>query len=189
MTDQDSVARLPIAASLSTGIPVSKYFRNLTLDNFMQNSSESISVADEFGDPAFDMLIDDCEVISKDELIARRCQVLSVGMNVTYRREELGEVYCNATAYSDEAQEAEDNTGHSADGLPTPCQSFESEEERLAREQEEKLAALGVTGFAKPVRTSIRRSIVLAKPASTQDTRTPITYDANTHHDSEYAFP
>ncbi|ERF68266.1 hypothetical protein EPUS_02722 [Endocarpon pusillum Z07020] len=183
MTDQDFVTRLPIAASLPAGTPVSKYFRNLTVEDLLRNSSESISGAKDVGDPAFDMLTDDCEVISKDELIAKRCQVFSVERDAVYRGEEPGELDCKKTAYSDEAQEAEDNIGYCAEGLPTPCQSFESEEERSAREQEEKLAALGVTGFAKPVRTSIRRSTA-PKPTSTQDTHTTITFDANTRHDT-----
>lgn len=189
MTDQDFVACLPIAASLPAGTPVSKYFRNLTLEDLLQNSSETISGANDVGDPAFDMLTDDCEVISKDELIARRCQVVSVERDAVYQGKELGELDWKRTAYSDEAQEAEDDIGHCTDGLPTPCQSFESEEERSVREQEEKLAALGVTGFAKPVRTSIRRSTVPAKPTSTQDTHTTITFDANTRHGPQYVFP
>lgn len=189
MTDQDFVARLPIASSLPAGTPVSKYFRYPTLEDFIQNTSESISGAEGFGDPAFGPLTDDCEVISKDELIAGRRQVISVGKDATCRSEELEKVSYKKTVYSDEAQEVEDNIGRCADGLPTPCQSSESEEERLAREQEEKLAALGVTGFAKPVRTSIRRSIVPEKAATTQDTHTSITYDASKHHGTQYVFP
>jgi hypothetical protein len=40
----------------------------------------------------------------------------------------------------------------------------ESEDQRLSREQEERLAALGVSGLPKPVQPSMRRTIAVTEP-------------------------
>ena len=163
MLDQDLVARLPIAASLPAGTPVSKYFRDLNVEDFLSNSVHDSRWEVEAEDPAFASFPDESEIISKDELIERRRKM---AFNIGQPRDEyeyLGEVYFPKSADSSGRRECEDVSG--ADGLPTPSQSHESEEERQAREQEEKLAALGVTGFAKPVRTSVVKSVVLATSA------------------------
>lgn len=169
MRDKDLVARLPIAASLPAGTPISKYFRNLNVDDFMRNSFDNVDCGNSVADPASVILTTEGEAISKDELIARRREVAAMAHNTTRESGEFTEDDLEQAATADEAKDFEDNGGRNADGLPTPCQSHESEEERQAREQEEKLAALGVTGFAKPLRTSIRRSTLLATSESSED--------------------
>ncbi len=171
MRDEDLVARLPIAASLPAGIPVSRYFRNLSAEDFMRNSFEGFEEGEDVVDSALAMPVEEGEAISKDELIARRREILATRENTAHGGEMFREYDLGESAYPDIAQESEDHLDPS-DGLPTPCQSQESEDERQAREQEERLAALGVTGFAKPVRTSVRRSIVPATPASSEDRET-----------------
>lgn len=166
------MARLPIAASLPAGTPVSKYFRNINVEDFMRTSSENVDGLKDVDDPALAMLNDECEVISKDELIARRREMVVIAEKGSHLSEEFVGNDPQESPCSDEAGEAGESSGHNADGLPTPCQSLESEEERQAREQEERLAALGVTGFAKPVRTSVRRSTVPSTPASSEDRET-----------------
>lgn len=162
MRDEDVVARLPIAASLPTGTPVSKYFRNLDVEIFMRNALEGIEESKEQEDPIMAKFTEERAGISKDELIARRQRLLELNEDAESNGEEFGDADIRKSASLEGDQEGEDPSGQIADGLPTPSQSQESEEERQIREQEEKLAALGVTGFAKPVRTSIRRSVVPA---------------------------
>lgn len=43
--------------------------------------------------------------------------------------------------------------------------TWETEDQRLSREQEERLAALGVSGLPKPVQPSVRRSIAVTEPS------------------------
>jgi hypothetical protein len=178
MRDEDLVARLPIAASVPAGTPVSKYFRNLNVEDFMQNSLDYFKGEIGVDDPAFAVLKDKCEAVSTEELIGRRQNIAVVAAKGNGGDEELQEHDLQESADSDEVREFEESCGHTGDGLPTPCQSQESEEERLAREQEEKLAALGVTGFAKPVRTSVRRSIIPATPAYSESQGTPAEYNS-----------
>jgi hypothetical protein len=180
MRDEDLVGRLPIAAILPAGVPVSKYFRNLDVEDFMRSSLEAISGNESIEDPVVALHQGDCALISKEELIAKRCELAAATEAANHEGEGYRDIVPNESADvddADDAREIEDNFGHSAEGLPTPCQSHESEEERQVREQEERLAALGVTGFAKPVRTSVRRPMVLATPAPLDDPDTLINCD------------
>jgi hypothetical protein len=177
MRDEDLVARLPIAASMPAGTPVSKYFRNLNVEDFMRNSLDDFKGEIGVDDPAFAVLKDRREAVSTEELIERRRNMAVVATKGIDGGEEPREHELKESADPDEVREFDESCGHTGDGLPTPSQSQESEEERLAREQEEKLAALGVTGFAKPVRTSVRRSIVPATPAYSESQVTLAEYD------------
>lgn len=189
MRDRDFVARLPIAASLPAGTPISKYFRNLDVEGFMQNSLDNLNVETDFNDPAFNMFTDESGSISQDELAMRRQKIVALVENANVRVEETQENDSREAASPDEARESEDHCGHNADGLPTPCQSQESEEERQAREQEERLAALGVTGFAKPVQASVLRSIVSSNPACPDGQETIIGPDSAPSLQAEYTCP
>jgi hypothetical protein len=160
MRDEDFVVRLPIAASVPAGTPVSKYFRDCNVEENMRPYSEKAIGEKADDDPAFAIFPDECELISQDELIARRRKMMVAAGTECNSGEDIGANDPQESSSSHDAEEAEESSGNNADGLPTPCQSLESEEERQAREQEEKLAALGVTGCAKPVRTSILRAIV-----------------------------
>lgn len=168
MKDDDLVARLPIAASLPAGTPVSRYFRDLNDEDFMQSFFEHSDEKDCADDPALRNLSDECECISKDELIARRQSMVTFVEDARHGDESRDDLL-QTSAKSEDPLESEECSGHIPDGLPTPFQSLESEEERQAREQEEKLAALGVTGFAKPVRTTVQRCIVPATSPTSED--------------------
>lgn len=183
MLDGDLVARLPIAASLPSGTPVSKYFRNLDVEEFLDCSVHSSGWKIGADDPALATFPDQVELVSKHELIERRrkmaCHVSQPGDD----NEDLGGEVCSPTsADPSDGSECEDVLG--ADALPTPSQSHESEEERQAREQEEKLAALGVTGFAKPVCTAVAKSVV---PATSPSPETRETQDRRDMRES-YGF-
>ena len=187
MTDQDHVVRLPIATSIPAGIPVSKYFRNLNDGDYGRNSiTENMVIED--NDPALAMFTDESETISKDELIFGHGRVSTVAKDVNCGDEGFNKNGIKELATSDDAQEFRDILGFSTDAPPTPCQSQESEEERQAREQEEKLAALGVTGVAKPVRTSVRCSKLPATSASSEDQDTLVARDVTAHHDAQCVF-
>lgn len=189
MRDQDLVPRLPIAASLPPGTPISRYFRNLNVEDFMRNSLDNSNAEIDFDDPAFTMFTDERGPISKDELIVRHQKIVPSVENTNDVVEEIQENGAREAASPDEARESEDHCGQNVDGLPTPCQSQESEEERQAREQEERLAALGVTGFAKPVRMSVLRSIVSSNPACQDDQETIIGPDSAPGLSAEYIHP
>jgi hypothetical protein len=175
MRDEDFVARLPIAASVAAGTSVSKYFRDCDVEDVMRNSfGNVVGEKDVDDDPAFAVFLDEFEVISKDELIARRREMMATTGTGRPSSEETRANEPHESPSSDEAGEAEESSGNTADGLPTPCQSLESEEERQAREQEERLAALGVTGCAKPVRTPVQRAMVPSTAASSDNKQTAI---------------
>ena len=169
MRDEDSVARLPIAASVAAGTPVSKCFRAGNVEDNMRQYFENAIGQKEDDDPAFAIFPDECELVSKDELIARRRKMMVAAGKGCNSSEEIGANDPPESPTLDEVGEAEESSGNNADGLPTPCQSLESEEERQAREQEERLAALGVTGCAKPVRTPTLRAIVPSTTASSDN--------------------
>lgn len=177
------MVRLPIAASVPAGTPVSKYFRNLNVEDFMRNYFTDSRVKED-GDPALAAFSDDFGAISKAELIARRGKMVLTEEDVGNGDEELDENVINESGTSDEVREFGDISSLNADVPPTPCQSQEPDEERQAREQEEKLAALGVTGFAKPVRTSVRRFVFSAAPASSEDPGTFLTSGFTPLHDA-----
>jgi hypothetical protein len=178
MRDEDLVARLPIAASLPAGIPVSKYFRNIHEEDFMLNFLESSIQSRGDNDPAFITIADECNAVSVDELIVRR-RKLAMADEANFGGVECRDEDAQGFSISDDPGDFEDLASETVDGLPTPSQSQESEEERQAREQEERLAALGVTGFAKPVQTSIRRSIVLATSTSSEHQALPSACSSN----------
>ena len=182
MRDEDLVARLPIATRLPAGTPVSKYFRNINVEAFMRNFFEDLNGSKDI-DPASATFTTKYETISKDELIARRRELVSItgnAGNAEYKGNNLDEL-----AQPDEARGFQDNSARTTDDLPTPCQSQESEEERQAQEQEAKLAALGVTGFPKPVWTLVRRSTVPATPASSEDHETLLACGLTSHHSAQ----
>ena len=177
MRDEDPVAWLPIAASVPLGTPVSKYFRDLESEEFNQNVLEYYRGSPAADDLALASFTDTCGLVSKDELIERRHKMALVANDQANNSEDFIEDFLQRVGNLDGARDFDDSGG--ADGLPTPSQSHEAEEERQAREQEEKLAALGVTGFAKPVRTSIRKSIVPATSAISENQELHDTCDSS----------
>lgn len=180
MRDEDPMFRLPIAASLPLGTPVSKYFRDLECEDFKQNFLECCRGRPGADDLALATFTDSCALISKDELIQRRRKMALTANNQANESEGFTEDYLQPVGSLDGARQIDDPS--SADGLPTPSQSHEAEEERQAREQEEKLAALGVTGFAKPVRTSFPKSKVPATSAISEDQEVQMACDSSPSH-------
>jgi hypothetical protein len=184
MKDEDFVARLPIAVSVPAGTSVSKYFRDCNVEDNMRPFSENTTGMKDDEDPAFAVFPDECEIVSKDELIARRRKIMVAAGKGCNSSGEVGANESPKSPSLDEAGEAEESSGNNADGLPTPCQSLESEEERQAREQEERLAALGVTGCAKPVRTPILRAIAPSTTASSGNKGTAMVYGFSAQNDT-----
>jgi hypothetical protein len=180
MRDGDIAVRLPIAASLPSGTPVSKYFRNLDAEDFMRNVVDHCRGRPDADVLALASFTDKSGTISKDDLIERRCKMALTANSPTKESEDYIDDSLQTLANASGVPEFEDSSG--ADGLPTPSQSHEAEEERQAREQEEKLAALGVTGLPKPVRTSIRKSIVPPPSAVSEDREAQDAYGSSPNH-------
>jgi hypothetical protein len=179
MEDEDIVTRLPIAATLPAGMPVSKYFRTLLEEEFMTNTSVVPGKDDEASDPIFASFAQDSVTVSKQELIARRRRKATT---VGKARVDIDESVPESTTKeicSEDVQDYDENAGDTADGLPTPSQSHESEEERLARVQEGKLAALGVTGFAKPIRALLGKSTVSNESVVPEEEENPAAHGWN----------
>jgi hypothetical protein len=61
--------------------------------------------------------------------------------------------------------EEEKHPTHSTETYRVYDMTQETEDQRLSREQEERLAALGVSGLPKPVQPSVRRSIAVIEPS------------------------
>lgn len=112
------------ANASSTGASLSKYIRDMREEDFLKNVQENSGWNMLKDDPVFAKIKANTATVTFDELIERRCQLV------------------RTFTEADEDSQEDDH----------PYQ--ETEEERLTREQEERLAALGVTGTAKPVRAS-----------------------------------
>ena len=167
MQDQDLVALLPAASSVPLGTPVSKYLRGAA-GRLPPSSPTDALEGSKLQDPALLTFIDRGQVIAKDELVSYHHTIASA-RRMSEDSDDLIQANALREDSSQEPREVEFETpSHIADGLPTPSNSLESEEERLNREQEERLAALGVTGFAKPVRKQAQRPVVLTTAISSE---------------------
>lgn len=203
--EADAVGRLPIAASLPIGVSVSKHFRDLHQERFERNVKQKAEWADVIDDPAFVEIQSDCDAISVSELVDRRNEMLALvesddeAEGSEYYSEPLeheNEHPCDLHEYSNAKSVllANDRKQVNApsclkEGLDLlrdhqlanelydlDQNSGETEHQRLAREQEERLAALGVTGFAKPVQPSVRRTVATTEPPAnnaTTDAKSP----------------
>lgn len=173
MSEMDAIGRLPIAAKLPPGISVSKYFRDLDNQKFELNVEEKEEYHVVNDDPIFRGIASECAAISIADLVVRRNELAAV-LEDSGDEEEDGEL---------DDIEAGDNDVHETEQYPETPNSLRSEEpeynspdtsrqieepetieERRAREQEEALAALGVTGSPKPVQPSVLRSVAIADP-------------------------
>lgn len=153
MKDNDEFKRLPTATSLPSEVPVSTYFRT---------SSGIQSPLQDDGDPATGGFTDSGELVAKEELASNQHNLAS-----RYREtSETPSVEGSLNEATASPPRAEKSSAPAADGIPTPSNSHESEEERLNREQEERLAALGVTGPPKPRRRSSRPKDISTSSAS-----------------------
>lgn len=126
MESLDPDNQTPAADVSSTSTSISKYIRAAGNDDFLGNVQESSEWSVLKDDPVFAKIKANTTTVTFSELIERRCQLMRIPED-----SEVNEV--------------------DADGGD---EIHETEQERLAREQEERLAALGVTGTAKPVKAS-----------------------------------
>ena len=166
MVEADAVGRLPIAASLAPGASVSKYFRNVDENAFQQNVQKANNLTALGGDPAFEEITLDCDTISVSELVERRKELAVMIDDSDLDTDDYDNDANSYEGNEDYDQRQEVSSADCKDGPETgpgdrlDRQSpVETEKERLGREQEERLAALGVSGFAKPVPPPIRRTV------------------------------
>jgi len=183
----EAIGRLPIAASLRPGVPVSKYFRDLDPEVFELNVREKQDWAEINDDPIFAEIKSDCDAISVTELVRR----LNDDTHVLPEPEDEGAASDHGDRPYVEGGKADERSRNNSRDRPRSAdreslhqgstslkqdiehyqqpvslieqQTRAIEEARLAREAEEqegRLAALGVTGFAKTHQLSVRRSAV-----------------------------
>lgn len=187
----DAIGRLPIAASLPAGVSISRYLRDVDQETFVLNIQQRYEWTEVSDDPAFAELPSDCDVISISELVSRRNKALApveyddegepVGSDYGAGSDGQGSDYRqDQREYSDygfpkshlqrknSSRNSEIGTPPYQDSAAQPDEVLSptpgTEEQRLAREQEERLAALGVTGVAKPVQPSMRRTVAVTDP-------------------------
>lgn len=128
----------------------SKFLRDVQDEGFLKSVQESSDWETLKGDPVFAKIKANTATVTFNELIERRCHLV----RAIAEAEEDGQQY-------DVDEDQEINQHHQ-----------ETEGERLTREQEERLAALGVTGPAKPVKVSPTDvPIETPSPAATLVTR------------------
>lgn len=110
----------------------SKYVQDVQDDEFLKSVQESSKWVLLKDDPVFAKIKANTPTITFNELIQRRCNLIRA----------LAEAREN------------DRDGYDSEDQEVDQEHEETEEERLTREQEERFAALGVTGAAKPVKVS-----------------------------------
>lgn len=191
----DAIGRLPIAASLPPGVPVSMYFRDLDERHFEQNVREKAEWKDICNDPAFAEISSNCDALSVSELIQRRqdealvvdgfdaeAEASDYDVDVRDRytddeRQTRQRSYSNEsiTPFDSKPSISRERSGTANSGRQTQSTSStdnershhaagETQDQRLSREQEERLAALGVSGVPKPVQPSRRRTVAVPQP-------------------------
>jgi hypothetical protein len=162
----DKIGHLPVAATLKEGSSVSKYFEEPQEESFLQNVRESTYWADMASDPVFLTISIDCDYVLIGDLVQRRKELSSLDRNMDLESEE-GELqetdeYQGPSEYTQDAYEeypTEFENHENVDNISYEQvpQSFEGKEEaKTSMTTEEKLAALGVTGMAKPVHRPAR---------------------------------
>ena len=124
-----------VCASLNSA-SLSKHIRDVQSEDFLKNVQESSDWDLLKDDPVFAKIKANTATVTFKELVERRRYMLRA---LTAAEEDYKED-------SEEIDEEDDSQIHQ--------HQQETEEQRLTREQEERLAALGVTGTAKPVKAS-----------------------------------
>ena len=191
----DAIGRLPIAASLPSGVSISLYFRDIDEQEFERNVQEKPEWSEIRHDPAFAEIASDCGAIPVSELINRRhheALVLDGSDNEAAESEYEADLrnqhsederrvrersYSETSVTADRAKspvptslsqssytQKSKHTSHSDKKEQAHATTQEMEDQRLWKEQEERLAALGVSGLPKPVQPSMRRTVTVTEP-------------------------
>lgn len=146
----DEPEPIPKAVDGVSNIPVSRYIKDGDQEAFLKNVKEKEELWKELqGDPAFSPIAGDSSSLSLEELRERRRQMLSkkpteAAMKAKQEPEGLSPGYVP----EDDLEPGQYEEAQTS--APTSAYPEETEAERLAREQEERLAALGVSGAPKP---------------------------------------
>lgn len=163
LSESDAIGPLLIAAKLPAGMPISKYFQHKTLDleTNVKDTNDWQSVQN---DPAFLEIALECDIVTIAELVARRKEMAILSHPGAEEAEE-GEVeqefeqeehYYSSDHFAKGRIESAETQDVLRGEPPSEQPPSETEEKRAAQEQEERLAALGVSGSAKPVRAPAR---------------------------------
>jgi hypothetical protein len=157
--EAEKMGFLPVAATLKEGSSVSKYFNNLEENSLLANVRDSANWKDSEDDPVFVDIAVNSQYVPFEDLIQRRNELWGLDRNMDLESEE-GELqetdnYHDSSDYFQAQPEAHPHVfeRHDHREEDTYKQEYEPEDEetRAARATEAKLAALGVTGIAKPV--------------------------------------
>ena len=138
MNEADTIFRLRPLQDLPLGLATSKYVSEDTSDSYSKPVDERDDYSTMNDDPIFVQFSDTDEYVPLDELKSR----LIPNTPVTTRSEVAGWDLEHGF-YNRDGNKAGDSCHDQSD--------LETFEQRLSREQEERLVALGVTGTAKPV--------------------------------------
>ena len=177
--EADAIGRLPIAASLPAGVSISRYLRDLDPQIFERNVKQRDEWNEVSDDPVFAEIRSDCDAIPVSKLVERRKEALAAvdydeAEDREYRaRSQSYESDCDDDCRADDREPSESIASRQEGTLYPPP---ETEEARLSREQEERLAALGVSGIPKPVQPSMRRTVAVTEPPkeiATSTTQSP----------------
>ena len=170
------------------------YFRDLDQEQFERNIQEKAEWNEVCSDPVFADIASACDAISISELIRRRNDETLVlggseeeaegsdydaGSRDQYSDDER---YLPERSYNERSETTfaakrpvsrspsrtstaeEQNPTRSIENEEEYSKTRETEDQRLSREQEERLAALGVSGLPKPVQSSMRRTVAVTEP-------------------------
>ncbi len=165
--EADAIGRLPIAASLPAGVSISRYLRDLDPETFERNVKQKDKWIEVSDDPVFAEIRSDGDAISVSELVERRKEALATddddeAEDSEYRTGSQG----YESDYDDDrrANNREPSQSTACKHEGTLCPQAQAEEAQFSREQEERLAALGVSGIPKPVQPSMRRTVAVTDP-------------------------
>lgn len=173
-SEADAIGRLPIAATLPPGTPVSKYFRNKSVEEIARPIQDTPEFPELVLDPAFSNINFEGPVVPISELISRRnalAKILDdeteeVDNHSNYAHDKHPFPTNAHTDFPVEGAKASRSESYAPQSVNELQHQNMKDEETRAREQEEKLAALGVTGTSKPVRGPPPRPILSSQRSS-----------------------
>jgi hypothetical protein len=173
--EAEKIGFIPVPAT-KEGEPVSKYFKEHRAQLLSLNVRDTADWKDSQDDPAFLDVATDCDYIPFEDLIQRRNELWGLDRNMDLESEE-GEVqenddYRGSGDYFHSQAEPPPNehaSNATEEGYEPDNREIEEDgENSTARATEARLAALGVTGMAKPVR-ALTRPVNASAPATVDE--------------------
>jgi hypothetical protein len=167
MTEPGAAGYMPISSYLGVETSTSKYLCDSDETIYELNISQRREWNEFKNDPVFAKIPANCDIVSFDTLISRRKDmtlVLSDSESEEDHEVGNGQDHCRVgeSKLLDHEAGTSEARSHQEDARHDWPQQPEIEKQRIIKEQEERLAALGVTGRAKPVRNTIGRPFAIS---------------------------